>query len=346
MKKILLLVVLLLCPSLFLFAACAQNENPASDLASETGGETAGDNSETAATDWPNKQIELVAPFSPGGSTDLSLRALANYLGEELGATVYVNNVEGANGVTGTSYTLNKEADGYTFVYIGTRPSLPEIHQSDSPYESTDLRAVAEMVETAGGIVVAADHPAATLEELMDYLKQNPGTKYAHTGRGNKWHLTSVLLDKAYDLGYVEVPYGGDADAVTALLRGDVDLAFISLTAAIPQQESGAIRILAVMDDKRAVALPDVPTLAETEYPVQNIVSYLGLYCAADVPDEIVQKMSDAVGTCCEKYPELEKSLNDLGLNMVYRPYDEFEQLREEMRNTIEPLWKEVGLYQ
>lgn len=339
-----LALIFILCIGLLLFASWTQHLATVSTDLNQDDVQNANNNQNTIA--WPTKQIELVAPFSPGGSTDLSLRALANYLGEELGVTVYVNNVEGANGITGTSYTLNKIANGYTFVYIGTRPSLPEIHQSDSPYSSEQLRAVAELVETAGGIVVPANSPYTTLEELCDYLKQNPGVKYAHTGRGNKWHLTSVLMNQAYKLGYIEVPYGGDAEAVTALLRRDVNLGFISLTTAIPQQESGMLRILAVMDDKRAVALPDVPILAETAYPVQNIVSYIGLFCSVDVPDGIVKMMSDAVAACCKKYPELEKSLNNLGLNMVFRPYEKFETLREEMKNTIEPLWLEIGLYQ
>ena len=297
------------------------------------------------AEDWPSRQVELVAPFNPGGSTDLSLRALAALLGDAIGGQVYVSNVAGSNGLTGTSYTLNKKPDGYTFVYLGTRPSLPEIHQSNAPYLSTDLRPVAQLVETAGGIVVRQETPWQTFDELVEFLKQNPGTKYTHTGRGNKWHLTSVMLDKEYGLKYVEVPFGGDAEAITALLRGEVNIGFISLTSAIPQQEAGKIRILAVMDDKRSVALPNTPILAETNYPVKNIISYIGLFCSAKVPDDIVKKMSDAVGECA-KNPKLEEDVNKLGLNLVYRPYDEFAVLVEEMRDTIEPLWKEVGLYQ
>jgi tripartite-type tricarboxylate transporter receptor subunit TctC len=297
------------------------------------------------SVNWPVKQVELVAPFSPGGSTDLSLRALAALLSDAIGGKVYVSNIPGANGLTGTSYTLQKKPDGYTFVYLGTRPSLPEIHQSNSPYLSTQLRAVAQLVETAGGIVVRSDTPWKTFESLVEYLQKNPKTKYTHTGRGNKWHLTSVLLDKAYGLKFTEVPFGGDAEAITALLRGEVDIGFISLTTAIPQQEAGKIRILAVMDDKRAVALPNTPILTETKYPVVNIISYIGLFCDANVPDEIVKKMSDAVGKCAQ-VPKLKEDLNKLGLNLVYRPYDEFSKLAEQMRAIIAPLWKEVGLYQ
>jgi tripartite-type tricarboxylate transporter receptor subunit TctC len=297
------------------------------------------------AADWPARQVELVAPFNPGGSTDLSLRALAALLSDAIGGKVYVSNIAGSNGLTGTSYMLNKKPDGYTFVYLGTRPSLPEIHQSNSPYLSTDLRAVAQLVETAGGIVVRADTPWKTFEELVQYLQKNPKTKYTHTGRGNKWHLTSVMLDKAYGLNFTEVPFGGDAEAITAILRGEVGIGFISLTSAIPQQEAGKIRILAVMDDRRAVALPGTPILAETKYPVENIISYIGLFCARGVPDDIVKKMSDAVGKCAQ-VPRLEADLNKMGLNLVFRPYDQFAKLAEQMRSIIAPLWKEVGLYQ
>jgi len=299
----------------------------------------------SATEDWPTKQIELVAPFNPGGSTDLSLRALASYLSDAVDGKVYVNNVPGSNGLTGTSYTLKKKPDGYTFVYLGTRPSIPEIHQSNTPYLSTDLRTVAQLVETAGGIVVREDTPWKTYEEFIEFLQKNPGTKYTHTGRGNKWHLTSVMLNNTYDLGLKEVPFGGDAEAITALLRDEVSVGFISLTTAIPQSEAGKIRILAIMDDKRAVAIPDVPILSETKYPVKNIISYIGLFCHKDVPDEIVKKMSDAVGQCV-KIPKLEEDLNKLGLNLVYRPYDKFSVLVEDMRNIIAPLWKEVGLFQ
>ncbi len=291
-------------------------------------------------------QIELVVPFSPGGSSDLSARALAPYLGEVLGCNIYINNISGASGLTGTAYALEKEPDGYTYVWLGTRAVSPEIYQSIAPYTTEDLAAIAEVTETFSVLAVPANSPFNTAEELFDYCKENPGVKYGHTGRGYKNHITALTMNSTYDLGMVEVPYSSDADACTALLRQEITMGFISLTTAAQQAEAGDLKILAILNENRSEDFPDIPTIGETKYAIPDIVSYIGLFCDVDVDDEIIQAMSDAVKTCFEEYPELTEDLAAIGQSAVYRDHDDFTTLITELNDVIEPVWKEAGLYE
>lgn len=295
-------------------------------------------------SDWrPDGQIELVVPFGAGGSSDLSARALVPYLQEELGCSIYVNNMSGAGGLTGTSYALNKKADGYTLVWNSTRCVSPEVYQSDPPYTTQDLQAIAELTETFSVIAVSKDSPFDTVEDLVQHAKENPGLKYAHTGRGYKNHLTALTLDSLYELGMTEVPYSGDADACTAVLRGDVSVGFISLTTAFTQYEAGNMKILAVCNGTRNDKIPDIPTLSETEYPVEDIVSYIGLFCAKDTPAEIVESLSRAVEKCMEA-PGLHQDLEAIGQSPTYRNYEDFGALVDKVNGIVGPIWKDAGL--
>lgn len=306
-------------------------------------GEAAEDSAKGQA-DWrPDGQVELVVPFGAGGSSDLSARALVPYLQEELGCSIYVNNLSGAGGLTGTSYALNKKADGYTLIWQGTRSVSPEVYQSNPPYTTADLKPIAELCETYSVVAVSKNSPFETMEDFVEYAKANQGLKYAHTGRGYKNHLTALVLDSTYGLGMTEVPYGGDADACTAVLRGDVDAGFISLTTAFTQYEAGKMKILAVCNGTRNEKIPDIPTLGETEYPIDDIVSYIGLFCSKDTPDEVVESLSRAVEKCTED-PGLKENIEGLGMNLAYRDHREFGELVNSINEVVAPIWKNAGL--
>ena len=167
--------------------------------------------------------------------------------------------------------------------------------------------------------------------------------KYAHTGRGYKNHITALTLDSTYSLGMVEVAYSGDADACTAVIRGDVDAGVISLTSAFSQYEGNNLKILAVCNSTRNDKIPGVPTLGETKYPIDDIVSYIGLFAAKDTPVEIVEALSKAVEACSQN-GELQADLADLGQSLVYRNSEDFAGLIESLNGVIAPVWKEAGL--
>lgn len=300
---------------------------------------------ESQKDQFPNKQIEIVVPFDAGGASDLSIRTIAPYLEKELGQPVMVSNVAGANGLTGTQQVVNSAPDGYSLVWISTRPNLPEMYSPEPPYTSKDLRPVAECVETAGAIVVNADSDFNTVEDLIRHIRENPGIKYGHSGRGNKNHMTSVVLAGTYGLEMSDVPYSGDNDAITALLRKDVDFIFAGCMPSIPHVEAGKLRILAVLNEDRVNALPDIPTLKETEYPLDNIISYIGIFAPSGTPDEVVLKIEKAVCKAMEN-EELKQSLTELGLVPSYRSGEDFKEVIDGYFERISPLVKELGLYE
>lgn len=291
----------------------------------------------------PTQQIELVVPFGAGGSSDLSARALVPYLEKELGCSIFVNNVSGAGGLTGTMYALNKKPDGYTLMWEGTRSTSPEVYQLEAPYKTEDMVAIAELTETYSVLVVPADSQFNSYEELVEYAQQNPGLKYAHTGRGYKNHITALTIDSTYNLGMIEVPYSGDTDACTAVVRGDVDWGVISLTTGYAQFEGGNLKILAVCNSNRNEKIPDVPTLGETKYPVEDIVSYIGLFASKDTPAEIVETYSKAVGKCAEN-ESLKADLASINQSLVYRDSTAFAELITSLNSVIAPVWEGAGL--
>lgn len=294
--------------------------------------------------EWkPDQQIELVVPFGAGGSSDLSARALVPYLEKELGCSIFVNNVSGASGLTGTMYALNKKADGYTLVWEGTRSTSPEVYQLEAPYTTEDLIPIAELTETYSVFVVPASSPFNTYEEFIEYAQANPGMKYAHTGRGYKNHITALTIDSTYNLGMIEVPYSGDTDACTAVVRGDVDAGVISLTTGYAQYEGGNLKILAVCNSTRNEKIPDIPTLGETKYPVEDIVSYIGLFAAKDTPAEVVGAISKAVGACAQD-PGLKADLDNINQSLVYRDSAAFGELIVSLNSVIAPVWEAAGL--
>lgn len=348
MKKVLTAVLVSL--SIISLAGCQKKaDTPSEASKAETSAveetvESAVDPAEEEKEEWkPEDQIELVVPFGAGGSSDLSARALAPYLQEELGCSIYVNNVSGAGGLTGTSYALNKAADGYTVIWQGTRSVSPEVYQLNPPYTTEDLRPIGELCETFSVIAAPADSPFETVEDFVEYAKENPGTKYAHTGRGYKNHLTALTLDSTYELGMTEVPYSGDADACTAVLRGDVAVGFISLTSAFTHYEAGNMKILAVCNGTRNEKIPDIPTLGETEYPIADLVSYIGMFCDKDTPDEIVEAISRAMEKCTEN-ENLKADVEALGMSLVWRDHKEFGALVESINDIVAPIWEEAGL--
>ena len=329
---------LLLCLALMmsLLSACGTKTPESTPQAPES----------TASAAYPKGIVTVIVPFNPGGSSDLSCRAIMSKMEKIIGQPIKVDNIAGANGLTGTTSMVKSKADGYTLAWLASRTNMPEMYSAKPPYESKDMVAISEGVVTPGAVVVRADAGINTFDELIEYIKAHPGTKYGHSGRGNNTHLSAVLLDKTYNLGLVDVPYEGDTNAALALLRGDVMFTFCAANTVVQQVESGEVKVLAVQAGERIAMYPDVPLFQETNYPIPGIASYIGLFAPAGTPNEVIQILDKAMEQAMQD-KELVDTLVKLGFTVEYKNAADFQKdTIDVFYNEISPIIKDCGLYE
>lgn len=247
------------------------------------------------AQGWPAKPIHLVVPFTPGGSSDILGRAIAQKLQEAWGQPVVIDNVPGAGGSLGADRVAKAAPDGYTLLlgHIGNLAVAPAIYPK-LPYDP--LRHFAPVAWVANVPNVLAVHPsvpAQTLPELIALAKTRPGQlNYGTGGNGSAAHLATEYLKLESRTFMVHVPYRGTAPAVTDLIAGQIQLVFTGGPAVIPFVKSGQLRALAVSSRKRLEALPNVPTVAESGYKDFEADQWYGVVAPAGTPPDIVRKLN------------------------------------------------------
>ena len=248
---------------------------------------------------WPTKPIHLISPFSTGSTVDLQARLIAVPLGELLGQPVVVENKAGAGGAIGLDAVAKAAPDGYT-IGIGTTGPMainPYLIGSTVPYDpNKDFAAIGQYGIGPNVIVVNAGVPAKTLPELIALAKAKPGTiSYASSsGIGSTAHLAGELLGSAAGIDIVHIPYKGNAEGVTALLGGQVQMAISGLPPMIAHVQSGKLRALAVTGPSRMAQLPDVPTVTEIGFKEIDVSAWYGVVAPAGTPPDIVAKLADA----------------------------------------------------
>lgn len=251
------------------------------------------------AAGYPQKPITIIVPWAAGGGTDRTARALAAALEPILGVPVGVVNRTGGGGVVGHSALATARPDGYTLGMITIEITMMHwLGITTLTYR--DYTPIALIIHNPAGITVRADSPWQTYQELLDYIKQNPGKlKASGTAAGGVWHLALLgwLLGagiKDPGKAVVWVPSVGAAAALQELMAGGIDFTTNSPLESLPLVEAGQARILAVMADKRLSALPDVPTLKELGVDF-TIGGWAGLAAPAGLPEEVLQKLLTAV---------------------------------------------------
>jgi tripartite-type tricarboxylate transporter receptor subunit TctC len=263
---------------------------------------------------FPEKPVRFIVPFPPGGGTDALARILAAKLGEGWGQQVIVDNRAGAQGNIGTAAGAKAAADGYTltFAHQGALVINPHLYK-DTGYDTLrDFAAVARTTEMAFIAVAHPSVPAATLRELAQYARQNPGKlTFASTSAGP--HIVGELFKQATGTDLVHVPYKGAGPAINDLLGGQVTLMFSNPTSTVPHVKSGKLRALGVMDTKRNPALPDVPTAQEAGLPeLSNVIEWYGIVVPAATPRAVVQRLGDSVLRAMAA-PEVLERINAIG---------------------------------
>jgi tripartite-type tricarboxylate transporter receptor subunit TctC len=250
-----------------------------------------------AAQGFPSRQVSIVVPYPPGGLIDLVARILQPRLQVELGQPVLVENCSGAGGNVGAEYAARATPDGHTLLLAN--PSLgisPHMYAKLTYSPLKDLAYVGIYGTVPNVLVVHPSIPATTVQELIAYLRKNPGKlNYASPGYGTSPQMSMELFKGMTNTFIVHIPFRGSGPSQAAMLAGETQLMFDNLPPQLPHIKSGKVRALAVTSLKRSSALPDVPTLDESGLKGYEVTAWFGLAAPAATPREVVLRLNEAL---------------------------------------------------
>lgn len=267
------------------------------------------------AQDWPAKTVKIIAPFGPGSTPDIVARLIADELQKKYpGSSFIVENKAGAGGVLGTDMVAKAVPDGTTIgVSIGGPLAINTILMSKLPYDpKKDIAAVTQLVTMPSAITVNPSLNVDTIAELVALLKKEPGKyNFGSIGNGSLSHLAMEAIGIKSGAKMVHIPYPSSPAAVTALIRGDVQIVAMPAIAVTPQAEAGKLKILAVTLPRRSPFLPNVPTLKESGIDVEAD-TWMGLIAPGNMPKTLVEKINKDVAEAVRSQTVREKLATQL----------------------------------
>jgi tripartite-type tricarboxylate transporter receptor subunit TctC len=247
---------------------------------------------------YPDKPIRVIVGFPPGGPNDLIARLISNKLGERLHQSVIVENKPGSNAELAAAYVAKAPPDGYTILFASSGAITISPNMKQLPYDPTaDFTPLIALARNPMILVVSADSPYKTAEDLVDAAKASPGKlNYASAGTGSPTHLAGALFTALAGVDAVHVPYKGGGPAMTDLMGGQVQFYFGGIPTALPLVKGGKLRALAITSAQRSKNLPDIPALAETPATKDYEASiWYGFLAPPKTPASVVKAFDDAV---------------------------------------------------
>src|SRR5262245_31784310 len=250
-----------------------------------------------AAQDWPAKTVRIIVPFGPGSTPDMVGRLIADDLQQKLGQPFVIENRPGASANTGTDVVAKAEPDGYTIgISLGGPLAINTLLFAKLPYDpARDLALITMLPAQPSVLVVNSGLGVSSVGELVELLRKNPGKyNYGSIGNGSLSHLAMEALALKSGTKMVHIPYPGSPQAVTAVLRNDVQMACMPAIAVTPHVAGGQVRILAQSLGRRSALLPDYPTLKEAGLDVEAD-AWNGLIAPARTPEPVIGRIHDVV---------------------------------------------------
>lgn len=298
-----------------------------------------------AQSEWPNRSIRFIVPFSAGGAADTAARAIGGKLNDILGQSIIIDNRTGGNAVVAANAVLGAPKDGYTFIWDAANQLTNPLLLKDLPFDYQKAFAPVTMgVRVAQALVVRHDFPARTVEEFIAYAKARPGTVSCGTPpAGAMGHLAMALLQQRAGIKLIHAPYRGGADAGRDLMGGQIDSALITTSTARGAVAAGKARILALTSAQRNPAYPDVPTLAERGFPKYDMDDWFALFAAAGTPAPVINRMQQAVAQAA-KDPALTAILAPLGAVAVANTPQEFGSWLTQQREVLDKVIREANI--
>jgi len=268
-----------------------------------------------AAQSYPTRPVRIVIPLSPGGTTDVPGRIIAQKLSETLGQQFFVENRAGAGGTIGSDYVAKAKADGYTLLLTASPFVIaPHVYKT-MPYDA--LADFAPVIRIATGPYVLVVHPSLgvnSVKELIALAKKEPGKiDFASSGNGGAQHLVTELFMYMAGIKLNHVPYKGSGPAQQDLMSGIVKVSFVGTPIAIPHMKSGRLKALGVSTARRSPEIPEVPTIAEAGVPGYEAIVWIGVLAPAGTPREIVARLNGEIGKLM-RTDEVKKLLAPTGM--------------------------------
>jgi len=295
---------------------------------------------QSSVANYPNKVVTLVVPFTSGSGSDTISRIISPKLSERWKQPVIVDNRAGASGNIGTDHAAKSAPDGYTILMaIDTMTMTPAVYKT-LPFDPIkDLEPIARLATSSYALAVTNTLPVKDVNSLLALIKTKPGQlNYGSPGNGTPHHLSMELLKSLKGVDIVHVPYKGIAGATTDLIGGQVQVMFATFNSLIPFAKAGKLKMIAVTGAKRSELMPEVLTFTEQGIPeLENLYPWYGVLVPTGTPKEIQNKIYNDY-TSVMKLPEVEKQLNDLGIQVRLSTG---EQLKDIIQSDI-ARWKKV----
>jgi tripartite-type tricarboxylate transporter receptor subunit TctC len=297
-----------------------------------------------AAAAFPERDITLIVPWAPGGGTDTVARTLVKNAKKHFGVNINVQNVTGGTGAIGMNQVARSRPDGYTLGLITFNLSTYRLlGQSELSYRDFDL--IGLLNRSIAGLTVKADSQFKTLKDLVEYAKANPGVvTVGHSGPAGAWHLAAVAIAHNHKLKFTFVPFDGAAPTRTALVGGHITVCSSGMDEVLQFYQTKQVRILAANAPHRHPAFPDVPTMAEAGFPIENpIFDWRGLGAPKGTPPEVLKVLREGFKKAAED-PEYIALMDKLALPRAFLEHDKFQEFLSGMEKSQEPTLDLVGL--
>jgi tripartite-type tricarboxylate transporter receptor subunit TctC len=297
-----------------------------------------------SAQGWPVRPIRIIVPYTPGGSSDIIARSIAEPLGQALGQTVIVENRAGANGNLGTDFVAKAPADGLTLLLcdVGALAITPSVY-AKLPFDpSKDLVGVTMLAYSPHLLVVHPSVPANTLKELVA-LSEKGTLNFAVTALGSAPHLAGIAVEKATHAKWVYVPYKGGSQAVGDTVAGQTQVLMNGMLATLPFVQSGKLKVIGVSKATRVPLLPNVPTIAEQGVPGFESGTWQGMLVPAGTPPAVLARLSAEL-TRIIRSPEVRARLSAQGAEVYTMSPAEFRTFFERERKRWASVVAEGGV--
>lgn len=316
-----------------LLAACGSNTKSTDNAA--------GGNS--AAADFPNRNIEIIVPFSAGGVSDILTRSFVEAASDIIDATITVKNVNGGSGTVGNYELVRAKPDGYTWLWAATGHISSALHITPAEYTMDDFTIVNKIGDMVATIVVPKDSPFQTVEDLVNFAKENPGeVTVGNPGEATVVAMLANLLEDRTGVSFQHVPFQGSGELLPALLGGHVQVGFMNVPEVEAQVKAGELRALAVLSESRVDLMPDVPTIVEEGIDGVTGGAAHFFILPNDVDPEIVAKIDELTKQVYEsdKFKEL---MAQAGYQLGYKTADDARAEVKDWYDVTGEIYKKLG---
>jgi tripartite-type tricarboxylate transporter receptor subunit TctC len=280
-----------------------------------------------AQSDYPNRPVKLITPFSPGGAIDLYSRLIAAPLGKRLGQNVVVEAIAGANTIVGTQALVKAAPDGYTFMVttMSTAVNNRILYSKSLPYHpERDLAPITQLSYGTVLLVGGAQAPYSDAKSFVQWARsQKRPVTYGSWGIASWGHLAGEILKRDLGLTLQHVPYKGDVQAITDVQNGNLDVTFSSPTSAKPRIAARAIKAIAMTGPQRSASMPELATFTEQGVPNIDLAIWVGAYAPAGTPRPVIERLQRELKAVVN-LPEVREKMIDQGQTPVANTPEEF----------------------